>query len=284
MLAGSATHVVGFRPTSSEGAISLAAGGTDTTPLRHMCMTKKICEPLIHPCTANVCRPGSRSHRTSHQMGSPTKSGGPDCETLWQTLPALQTGNPIWRHACSSPPARMVTDHSHTDSSSPRAQRQAQQTTTTGDGGKQRRRRRRKTETTVSCILFASKKENRRCKKRPWVGRCGLTWRGGCLGPGGHGLGGRPRVKAGEGRGGSRARTTSGQSQRALTPRGCGPVGPGQGRTCAHSPTPITESPAQPFSKTNSTPLTRAEILPGKSRPIRRAVVGRRKGVAGEKR
>ena len=131
----------------------------------------------------------------------------------------------------------------------PRAQRQAQQATATGDGGKQRRRRRRKTGTTVSCILFASKKENRRCKKRPWVGRCGLTWRGGCLGPGGRGLGGRPRVEAGERRGGSRARTTSRQSQRVLTPRGCGPVGPGQGRTCAHSPTPITESPAQPFSR-----------------------------------
>jgi hypothetical protein len=94
-----------------------------------------------------------------------------------------------------------------------------------------------------------TKKENRRCKKRPWVGRCGLTWRGGCLGPGGRGLGGRPRVEAGERRGGSRARTTSRQSQRVLTPRSCGPVGPGQGRTCAHSPTPITESPAQPFSK-----------------------------------
>ena len=46
----------------------------------------------------------------------------------------------------------------------------------------------------------------------PWVGECGLAWRGGGLGTGVHGLGGRPRVEAGEGRGGSRARTTSGQA------------------------------------------------------------------------
>ena len=167
-------------------------------------MTKKICEPLIHHCTANVCRPGSQSHRTSHQIGSPTKSGGPDCETMWQTLPALQTGNPIWRHACSSPPARMVTDHSHTDSSSPRAQRQAQQTTTTGDGGKQRRRRRRKTETTVSCILFASKKENRRCKKKAMGGKVWADLAGRLFGAG------RPRVgreATGESRGRERRKS-----------------------------------------------------------------------------
>ena len=52
------------------------------------------------------------------------------------------------------------------------------------------------------------------------IGRCGLAWRGGGLGTGGHGLGGKPRVEAGEGRGGSRARTTSGQKPAcADTPR-----------------------------------------------------------------
>ena len=72
----------------------------------------------------------------------------------------------------------------------------------------------------------------------PWVGRCGLAWRGGGLGTGGHGLGGRPRVEAGEGSRGSRARTPSGQSQRVLTPRGCGAVGSRQGANMCSLPHP----------------------------------------------
>ena len=69
-----------------------------------------------------------------------------------------------------------------------------------------------------------------------WVGLAGRLF-----GAGRPRVRGRPRVEAGEERGGSRARKTSRRSQRVLTPRGCGPMGPRQGRTRAHSPTPITE-------------------------------------------
>ena len=76
-----------------------------------------------------------------------------------------------------------------------------------------------------------------------WAGLAGRLF-----GAGRPRVGGRPKVEAGEERGGSRARTTSRRNQRVLTPRGCGPMGPGQGRTCAHSPTPITEFRLNPLA------------------------------------
>ena len=71
------------------------------------------------------------------------------------------------------------------------------------------------------------------------------------------------------------ARTTSGKASVCGHPE-AGTVGPGQGRTCAHSPTLITDAPAQPFSTTNFTPVTQAEIIPGKHRPLGKGGGGRR--------
>ena len=172
---------------------------------------------------AQIAKPCGRHYQPSRQETQYGDMHVPHHPHAWSPTTPTQTPPP----------------HKHNGKHNKQRQRATAASNGEDDDGKRRRR----------YPAFCSHlKKNRRCKKRPWVGRCGLTWRGGCLGPGGRGLGGRPRVEAGERRGGSRARTTSGQSQRVLTPRGCGPVGPGQGRTCAHSPTPITEFRLNPLA------------------------------------
>ena len=103
----------------------------------------------------------------------------------------------------------------------------------------QRGRLRRATERTANttpCTLSASKKENVGEGLGQKWGEVWAVLAGGCLGPEGHGLGWRPRVEAGEGRGGSRARTAPRQKPACADTPSLQSSGVRTGRTCAHSP------------------------------------------------